>query len=122
MTRTKAMKRAITPSDLEDLFEEAAHTLRRLPNPPGSGPKGYGSAWPDYVQDARHAYGYASLPKSHQAAQTRRVQYPAARSTMNCMRRPERSRAMLSASIREAVRGRVSEARCGVTVTFGCAQ
>jgi hypothetical protein len=52
------VKRKLTPSDLEDLFEEAARTLRRLPNPPGSGPKGYGSAWPDYVQDTRHAYGY----------------------------------------------------------------
>ncbi len=51
-------KRKLTPSDLEDLFEEAARTLRRLPNPPGSGPKGYGSTWPDYVQDTRHAYGY----------------------------------------------------------------
>ena len=43
-------KRPITASDLEDLFEEAAHTLRRLPNPPGSGPKGYGSSWPEYIQ------------------------------------------------------------------------
>lgn len=48
----------ITPSELEDRFEEAALTLRRLPNPPGSGPKGYGTAWPEYVRDARHAYGY----------------------------------------------------------------
>ena len=52
------VKHKLTPSDLEDMFEDAARTLRRLPNPPGSGPKGYGSAWPDYVQDARHAYGY----------------------------------------------------------------
>ena len=52
------VKRKLTPSELEDMFEEAARALRRLPNPPGSGPKGYGSAWPDYVQDARHAYGY----------------------------------------------------------------
>jgi len=51
-------KTKLTPSDLEDMFEDAARTLRRLPNPPGSGPKGYSSAWPDYVQDARHAYGY----------------------------------------------------------------
>jgi hypothetical protein len=48
----------ITPSEIEDRFEEAALTLRRLPNPPGSGPKGYGSSWPEYVHDARHAYGY----------------------------------------------------------------
>ena len=58
MTQTTAVTRSITPSDLEDLFEEAARTLRRLPNPPGSGPKGYGTSWPEYVQDARHAYGY----------------------------------------------------------------
>jgi hypothetical protein len=45
-------------NEIEDRFEEAARTLRRLPNPPGSGPKGYGNAWPAYVQDARHAYGY----------------------------------------------------------------
>lgn len=48
---------APTPSDIEDQFEEAAWTLRRLPNPPGSGPKGYGSGWPEFVQDAKHAYG-----------------------------------------------------------------
>ncbi len=48
----------ITPSEIEDRFEEAALTLRRLPNPPGSGPKGYGSSWPEYVHDAKHAYGY----------------------------------------------------------------
>ena len=45
-------------NEIEDRFEEAARTLRRLPSPPGSGPKGYGNAWPAYVQDARHAYGY----------------------------------------------------------------
>lgn len=48
----------LTPSDIEDRLEEAAMTLRRLPHPPGTGPKGYGSSWPEYVQDARHAYGY----------------------------------------------------------------
>lgn len=47
-----------TPREIEDRFEEAAITLRRLPNPAGSGAKGYGSSWPDYVRDARHAYGY----------------------------------------------------------------
>ena len=51
-------KRSITPSDLEDLFEEAARTLRRLPNPPGSGPKGYGSSWPEYIHEAKDANGY----------------------------------------------------------------
>lgn len=49
---------ALETNEIEDRFEEAARTLRRLPNPPGSGPKGYGNAWPAYVQDARHAYGY----------------------------------------------------------------
>lgn len=48
----------LTPCAIEDRFEEAAITLRRLPNPKGSGAKGYGQAWPDYVQEARHAYGY----------------------------------------------------------------
>lgn len=48
----------MSPREIEDRLEEAALTLRRLPNPPGSGPKGYGSGWPDYVQEARHAYGY----------------------------------------------------------------
>jgi hypothetical protein len=43
---------------IEDRMEEAALTLRRLPNPPGSGPKGFGQSWPEYVQDAKHAYGY----------------------------------------------------------------
>jgi len=28
-------KGKLTPSDLEDMFEDAARTLRRLPNPPG---------------------------------------------------------------------------------------
>jgi len=53
-----AGKRLITASDLEDLFEEAARTLRRLPNPRGSGPRGYGSSWPDYIHEAKDAYGY----------------------------------------------------------------
>lgn len=48
----------ITPREIEDRFEEAARTLRRLPNPPGSGARGYGSSWPEYVHEARHAYGY----------------------------------------------------------------
>ncbi|RME95346.1 MAG: helix-turn-helix domain-containing protein [Alphaproteobacteria bacterium] len=45
-------------SEVEDRFEEAARTLRRLPDPPGSGPKGYGPSWPEYIHEARHAYGY----------------------------------------------------------------
>lgn len=52
------MKDKFTPSGIEDRFEEAARTLRRLPNPPGSTPRGYKSGWPDYVQEAKHAYGY----------------------------------------------------------------
>ena len=48
----------ITPREIEDQFEDAALTLRRLPNPPGSGAKGYGKSWPEYVHDARQAYGY----------------------------------------------------------------
>jgi len=47
-----------TARTIEDRMEEAALTLRRLPNPPGSGPKGFGQPWPEYVQDAKHAYGY----------------------------------------------------------------
>ncbi|MDO5606809.1 MAG: DUF6362 family protein, partial [Paracoccus sp. (in: a-proteobacteria)] len=52
------MRKPFTPRDIEDRFEEAALTLRRLPNPPGSGPRGYGSAWPEYIHEAKHAYGY----------------------------------------------------------------
>jgi len=48
----------ITPREIEDQLEDAALTLRRLPNPPGSGAKGYGQSWPEYVHDARQAYGY----------------------------------------------------------------
>lgn len=48
----------ITPREIEDRLEEAALTLRRLPAPQGSGPKGYGNSWPEFVRDARHAYGY----------------------------------------------------------------
>ncbi len=43
---------------IEDRMEEAALTLRRLPDPRGSGPRGYGQSWPEYVHEARHAYGY----------------------------------------------------------------
>lgn len=48
----------ITPREVEDRFEEAALTLKRLPNPPGSGARGYGRSWPEYVHEAKHAYGY----------------------------------------------------------------
>lgn len=48
----------ITPRQVEDRFEEAARTLRRLPNPPGSTPRSFGRSWPEYVHEAKHAYGY----------------------------------------------------------------
>ena len=47
-----------TPTEIEDRLEEAALTLRRLPNPPGSGARGYGSSWPDTVRSVHTAYGY----------------------------------------------------------------
>ncbi|HMQ94630.1 MAG TPA: DUF6362 family protein [Amaricoccus sp.] len=52
------MTGTITPSDLEDRFEEAARTLARLPDPPGSTPRGYSSAWPEYAHDPGQSYGY----------------------------------------------------------------
>jgi hypothetical protein len=48
----------MTPREIEDRFEEAALTLKRLPNPPASGPRGYGRSWPEYIHESRHAYGY----------------------------------------------------------------
>ncbi len=48
----------LTASEIADRMEDAARTLRRLPDPPGSGPKGYGRSWPEYVHEAKHAYGY----------------------------------------------------------------
>ncbi len=33
-------RRQYTVREVEDRFEEAARTLRRLPDPPGSGPRG----------------------------------------------------------------------------------
>lgn len=48
----------MTPREIEDRFEEAAMTLKRLPHPPASGPRGHGRSWPDYVHEAKHAYGY----------------------------------------------------------------
>jgi hypothetical protein len=46
----------LTARDIEDLFEEAAYTLRRLPET--DRPRGYGSSWPPVVQEAKLAYGY----------------------------------------------------------------
>jgi hypothetical protein len=52
----------ITPREIEDRMEDAARTLRRLPHPPGSGPRGFASFWPEYVREARLAYGYHEAP------------------------------------------------------------
>lgn len=49
---------AMTAREVEDRMEDAARTLRRLPNPQGSGPRGYATSWPEYVREAKHAYGY----------------------------------------------------------------
>ena len=46
----------LTPREIEDRFEEAAYTLRRLPE--RNRPRGYGSSWPPVVHDAMQAYGY----------------------------------------------------------------
>ena len=46
----------LNPPDIEDRFEEAAYTLRRLPEK--DRPRGYSSYWPAVVHDAKHAYGY----------------------------------------------------------------
>lgn len=51
-------QRQYTLREVEDRFEDAARTLRRLPDPPGSGPRGYGRSWPEYVHEAKHAYGW----------------------------------------------------------------
>jgi hypothetical protein len=39
----------LTPREIEDRFEEAAYTLRRLPE--RNRPRGYGSSWPPVVHD-----------------------------------------------------------------------
>jgi len=46
----------LTARDIEDRMEEAAYTLRRLPEK--DRPRGYGASWPPTVQEAKHAYGY----------------------------------------------------------------
>jgi hypothetical protein len=46
----------LTASEIEERLEEAAWTLRRLPEK--DRPRGYGSSWPPIVRDAKHAYGY----------------------------------------------------------------
>lgn len=44
---------ALSRHEIEDRLEEAALTLRRLPMK--DGPKGFGSSWPEYVREAKHA-------------------------------------------------------------------
>ena len=46
----------LTPREIEDRFEEAAWTLRRLPEK--DRPRGFHSAWPEVVRDPKQAYGY----------------------------------------------------------------
>jgi hypothetical protein len=46
----------LTPREIEDRLEEAAWTLRQLPEK--DRPRGYGRSWPDVVHEAKHAYGY----------------------------------------------------------------
>ncbi len=46
----------MTPREIEDRLEEAAYTLRNLPEK--DRPRGYGNSWPPVVHDAKHAYGY----------------------------------------------------------------
>lgn len=45
----------ITISEVEERFEEAAYTLKHVRV--ASGPRGYGSSWPDVVRSAFTAYG-----------------------------------------------------------------
>jgi hypothetical protein len=45
----------ITPSEVEDRFEEAARTLRRLP---GVRVPGYFNAWPQIVRNVHEAFGW----------------------------------------------------------------
>ena len=46
----------LSPREIEDRFEEAALTLRRLPEK--DRPRGFHSAWPEVVRDPKQAYGY----------------------------------------------------------------
>ncbi len=55
--KAKRQKGGFTASEIAERMESAALTLRRLPNPPGSGPKGYGRSWPEYAQDPRDVCG-----------------------------------------------------------------
>ena len=44
---------ALSRHEIEDRLEEEALTLRRLPMKDGL--NGFGSSWPEYVRDAKHA-------------------------------------------------------------------
>ena len=46
----------LTPREVQDRLEEAAYTLRNLPEK--DRPRGYGNSWPPVVHDAKQAYGY----------------------------------------------------------------
>jgi hypothetical protein len=48
----------LTARDIEDRMEEAAYTLRRLPEK--DRPRGYGGSWPPVVQEAKHTYVYTT--------------------------------------------------------------
>lgn len=66
----------LTRDEIEDRLEEAALTLRRSPSPTGSGPKAYGSSWPEFVREWRHAYGYheATMKVIPNAAEIQRME------------------------------------------------
>ena len=49
---------ALTPREIEDRFEEAAFTLRRLPEK--DRPRGYASSWPPVVRDAAEVHAAAA--------------------------------------------------------------
>ncbi|OIQ67524.1 hypothetical protein GALL_508970 [mine drainage metagenome] len=55
----KENRMTLTPRNIEDRFEEAAWTLRRQPDK--DRPRGYRSAWPQVVHEAKHAYGYTEV-------------------------------------------------------------
>jgi len=52
---TQAVQCHGTTRDIEDRFEDAALTLRRLPEK--DRPRGYGASWPPVVQEVKRAHG-----------------------------------------------------------------
>lgn len=48
----------MTPDEVFERLKEAAQTLRRVPTI--KGPKGHGTHWPEWLRDAKLAYGYDS--------------------------------------------------------------